>query len=139
MLNLFRTAITTIITLLLLNSFGFALSPPSQAIVIAEQFVQLVDENKYVAAYGGASELMHLSFSEADWVAKVKLSKELVGEVIERKLVSVLARETYPHFPDGEYLLVYFESQREYKQKATEILLLRALAGKWQVCTYRLK
>ncbi len=138
MVILFRIILTSTI-LLVFGSFSFASNFPSQAIVAAEQFVELIDDNDFAVAYESASELMHLSHSEADWVARVKLSALLVGSVKERKLVSVLVRESYPRFPDGEYLLVYFESQREHKQKATEVVLVQAVAGKWQVCTYRLK
>ncbi len=139
MFILFRLVLTSTVLLLLFGSFSFASNFPSQAIVAAEQFVELIDDNDFAVAYEGASELMHLSHSEADWVARVKLSALLVGAVQKRKLISVLARESYPRFPDGEYLLVYFESQRERKQKATEVVLVHAVAGKWQVCTYRLK
>ena len=139
MLNLLRIILTSTVLLFLLSSFSFASAFPSQAIVAAEQFVKLIDASDFSTAYAGASKLMHLSHPESDWVARVKLSTVLVGAVQKRKLVSVLARDTYPRFPDGEYLLIYFESQRQHKQKATEVVLVHEVAGAWQVCTYRLK
>ena len=139
MFKLSRIILATIVLVLLLSSFSFASNSTSQAIVAVEQFIELVDANDFAVAYEGASKLMHLSYSKSDWVEQVKRSALLVGAVQKRKLVSVLSRETYPRFPDGEYLLVYFESQRQHKQKATEVVLVQQVAGKWQVCTYRLK
>lgn len=111
----------------------------SQALSKAEQFVSLVDGGEYRTAYLSSSELLRLSTPEDEWIVERRLSERLLGHVLERKLVSLKARDTYPGLPDGDYLVVYFEAQTEFKVKAAEVLLLCKSADRWEVCSYRLK
>ncbi len=139
MFNQFRSIFIVTVVLILINSICLASNFPSQAIIAAEQFIAQLDNHKYLAAYKDASDLLHLSISEPDWLEKRERSGLLLGAVQGRKLVSIRARDTYPGFPDGDYLVVYFEAQTQRKQKAAEVVLVKLIANSWQVCSYRLK
>jgi hypothetical protein len=112
---------------------------PSQAIQQAEQFTSLIDNRNYHDAYQSSSDLLRLSTIESEWIFERGRSDKLVGHVLERKLVAVKARDSYPSLPDGDYLIVYYEARTEHKAKAAEVLLLSKNADRWAVCGYRLK
>lgn len=111
----------------------------SQAIHQAEQFISLVDNQDYQAAYNSASDIFKISTLEQGWIVERGRSDELLGHVLDRQLISVKARDSYPGLPDGDYLLVYFETRTERKAKAAEVLLLTKESDRWAVCSYRLK
>lgn len=112
---------------------------PSQAVTQAEQFVLLIDNRDYQSAYKTGSEFLRLLTSERDWTVERRNSEKLLGRILERKLISLKARGTYPGLPDGDYLIVYYEARTEKKAKAAEVLLLGHSGEHWQVCSYQLK
>lgn len=121
------------------SSISIANLFPSQAISKAEQFISLIDKQDYQAAYLSGSELLKLYFTENEWIIDRARSDKLLGHVLKRKLVTVKARDTYPGLPDGQYMVVYYESQTKLKAKAAEVLLVARNFDRWEVCSYRLK
>ena len=112
---------------------------PSDAIQEAERFVSLIDNQEYQTAYQATSNLLRLTTTEDEWIDNREVSAALLGEVLERELVSVKERDHYPGLPDGDYLIVYFEARTELKKAAAEVLLLTKDVHQWAICKYRLK
>lgn len=139
MLNLCRSIVIAIVLSGLFVSIGWSSNFPSQAIVAAENFAGFIDQEEYSTAYENASEFFQITLSKEDWIKQRQQTNFLVGGVQERKLVSVRSRTAYPRLPDGDYLVVYFEAQTEYKEKAAEVMLVKLDGDSWQVCSYRLK
>ena len=111
----------------------------SEAIHQAEQFSSLIDNGDYQAAYQSSSVLLHISLSEQEWNIERDRTEKLLGRVLERKLVSIKSRDSYPGLPDGNYLIVYYEAKTERKSKAAEVLLLSRYANRWEVCGYKMR
>lgn len=134
-----RIVILFAVFLSLFGSVCLADNFPAQAISAAEQFTRLVDKKDYDSAYKAGSDLLQMVDAESEWIKERELSALLLGNVQERKLVSIRARDAYPGLPDGEYLLIYFEARTERKEKAAEVLLVNLTGGVWRVCSYHLK
>ncbi len=137
-----RTSKIVIITLCLSCLLNFTCSAEtfsSQAIAIAETFSTTIDAQNYQAAYQSGSKLLHLTSPEDQWISETERTREVLGTALQRKLKAVKSISTYPGLPDGEYMLVYFETKMERKEKAAEVLLVAQINGAWEVCSYHLK
>lgn len=111
----------------------------SQALAEAERFIAIIDKGDYSHAYSSASFCMHFLKHEAEWVDEQIRTRKLIGKPLSRQLKSIRSRETYPGLPDGDYLLIHYQTETEHKAKATEVILLRHQEKQWQVCLYYLK
>lgn len=122
---------------------SFSTSPAStlssEALNQAEQFTTMIDKRDYLPAYEGSSNLLHISTPLRKWVSVRKQRLKLLGTVLERKLVTLKARDSYPGLPDGDYLIIYFEARTEKKEKAAEVLLLKETEDGWKICSYSIR
>jgi len=134
-----KIVIFTLCLSCLLNFTCSAETFSSQAIAIAETFSATIDDNNYQAAYQSGSKLLHLTSTENQWISEIGRTREVLGTALQRKLKAVKSISTYPGLPDGEYMLVYFETKMEHKEKAAEVLLVAQIDGAWKVCSYHLK
>ena len=137
-----RTPKIVIITIYLSSLLSFTCSAEtfsSQAIAIAETFSATIDAQNYQAAYQSGSKFLHLTAPESQWVSETERTREILGSTQQRKLIAVKSISTYPGLPDGEYMLVFFETKMENKAKAAEVLLMAQIDGAWKVCSYHLK
>ena len=108
-------------------------------VAAASDFTTLVDADNFLAAYWSGSELLRLANDEREWTAQQERAQVLVGKVTKRTLKAVRSIQTYPGLPDGDYVLIYFETRTTYKAKAAEVLLLRDDQGLYQVCSYSIR
>jgi Protein of unknown function (DUF4019) len=111
----------------------------SEALLSAEAFVVEIDKNDYRSAYANAAPILKLISQQDAWVKQQGLSFRLLGKSLKRQLMTVRSRESYPGFPDGNYLIVCYQTQTEYKSKAIEVLLLKEQGQVWQVCKYSIR
>lgn len=122
-----------------LGSIASAELFPSEALLSAEAFVVAIDKNDYRSAYANASPILRLSFKQDTWIEQQSLSFQLLGKALKRQLMTVRSRESYPGLPDGNYLIVSYQTQTEYKSGAIEVLLLKEQDEGWQVCKYSIR
>ena len=139
MKRLFATTLLVLLSLGISSNTGSAESFPSQALLTAEQFVSIVDNEDFSAAYRQASEILRIINSEQEWTAEQRRHQQVLGRVLERQLIAVRARDAHAGFPDGNYLIVCFESRTEFKQKAIEVVLVGQLGEDWRVCKYSIR
>lgn len=111
----------------------------SAALTSAERFTAAVDREDYQAAYSIASPILRLKNKQEQWVDEVGQSFQLLGKAKERELMVVRSRDSYPGLPDGNYLIVSYQTETEYKAKAVEVLLLKEQDESWQVCRYTIR
>ncbi len=131
----------TVLVLLLTFSVGqcLAVSFPNAAVQAAETFVKTLDSQNYEFAYQETSLIFKTVQNEDLWLQKAEATRKLMGNTLKRTLKSIKITETYSGLPDGDYILVYFENQMEFKKKASEVVLLKNEDGSWNICHYSLK
>ncbi len=131
----------TVLVLLLTFSVGqcLAVSFPNAAVQAAETFVKILDSQNYEIAYQETSLIFKTVQNEDLWLQKAEATRKLMGNTLKRTLKSIKITETYSGLPDGDYILVYFENQMEFKKKASEVVLLKNEDGSWNICHYSLK
>lgn len=130
---------TIIVVLLSITSIASAQLLPSAALTTAEDFISVLDQQDYATAYQTSSKLLKLKIPQKTWINEQATAFQLLGQAEKRQLMSVKAREVYPSFPDGNYLIIAYETKTTYKAKAVEVLLLKEEHHTWQVCRYSIR
>jgi len=113
----------------------------SEAMGVANQWLVLVDSGRGRDAYGAAAESFRKGIEEQlKWEVAVDNVRNTLGGVVGRKLRSAHYTRTLPGAPDGEYVLIYFDTRFEKKALATELVTCeREKDGIWRVGGYWVK
>lgn len=124
---------------ILLCSVGFTedLSPEESAIAAAEMWLKLVDDGQYMDSWDQAAEYFRAMIKQQDWEDSVKPLRESLGKVVTRTLKSREFVTTMPGAPDGEYVVIQFETSFEHKESAIETITPMVDSdGVWRVSGY---
>lgn len=139
-MNKIRSAATMALCLLLMATVsGSAELLSETAVAKAREFARMIDSGKIETAYTNASELLQLSQDQLTWDNNIKRSQTLLGPVEKRTLVAVRSVQTFPHLPDGDYLVVQFTAQTTHKSKAAEVILMHQQGSNWLVADYSIR
>ena len=139
-MNKIRLAAAMALCLLLMaTGAGSAELLSETAVAKAREFAGMIDSGKAEAAYTNASELLQLSQDQLTWDNNIKRSQTLLGPVEKRTLVAVRSVQTFPHLPDGDYLIVQFNAQTVHKSQAAEVILMHQEGGDWLVADYSIR
>ena len=113
----------------------------SEAMGVANQWLVLIDAGRGRDAYGAAAESFRKAIEEQlKWEVAVDTVRNTLGGVVVRKLRSTHYTRTLPGAPDGEYVLIYFDTRFEKKALATELVTCeREKDGIWRVGGYWVK
>jgi len=67
-------------------------------------------------------------------------AREPLGKVLWRKVKSATYTKTLPGAPDGEYVVIQYDTSFEHKQSAVETITpMLDQDGKWRVSGYFIK
>jgi len=106
----------------------------------AESWLALVDSGRYAESWQEAASLFKAHVSSEQWQSMVKPVREPLGKVASRKLKSATSTKTLPGAPDGEYVVIQYDTSFEHKQSAVETITpMLDKDGKWRVSGYFIK
>ena len=106
----------------------------------AESWLALVDAGKYAESWQEASQLFKAAVTVEQWNNALRASRDPFGKVLSRKVKSATYTKTLPGAPDGEYVVIKYESSFEHKQAAVETVTpMMDKDGKWSVSGYYIK
>lgn len=112
----------------------------NKAVDAAKAWLSIVDGGNYADSWVEASVLFKGSVQQAQWVETMETARKPFGKNISRKLKSASYSTTLPGAPDGEYVLIQFESSFENKKSAIETITpMMDKDGKWRVSGYFMK
>jgi Protein of unknown function (DUF4019) len=112
----------------------------AQAQVAAKGWLGLTDSSKYGQSWDDAASFFKAAITRADWEKAVKGVRSPLGAVKARKVKSATFTRTLPGAPDGEYVVIQFESQFENKAAAIETVTpTHDKDGTWRVSGYFIK
>jgi bla regulator protein BlaR1 len=107
------------------------------AIAALHQWVRLVDSGAYPASWDAASAAFRSALKRADWVKALTDTRQPLGALVSRTVVSAERPSSIPAAPDGEYVVVEtkaaFENASATVEKAT---LMREPNGEWRIAGY---
>ncbi len=106
----------------------------------AESWLKLIDKGDYHASFERASSLFKNSISAGDWANKVGAVRKMMGALISRRQKSATYATSMPGAPDGQYVVIQYDSSFEHKQSAVETVTpMLDKDGQWRVSGYYIK
>jgi hypothetical protein len=111
-----------------------------EAKTVAGSWLEEIDAGKYAEAWDQAAPIVQTAVTKTDWEKALKVARTPLGSLKSRKLKSATFTKTLPGAPDGQYVVILYETQFENKASATETVT-PALdkEGKWKVSGYYIK
>ncbi|HMD15150.1 MAG TPA: DUF4019 domain-containing protein [Terriglobales bacterium] len=106
----------------------------------ADAWLGLVDSGQYAESWQEASQLFRAHVTKEQWQDALRATRDPLGKMLSRKLKSATYKTTMPGAPDGEYVVLQYESSFEHKQSAVETVTpMLDKDGKWRVSGYYIK
>ena len=110
------------------------------ALHAAEKWLAMVDSEKYVESWKEASEFFRNAVQPQQWEQSMRAVRKPLGNLIFRKVKSKTYRTSLPGAPDGEYVVIQFETSFENKKSAIETVTpMMDKDGKWRVSGYYIR
>lgn len=106
----------------------------------SDAWLALVDSGKYADSWQEASQIFKAAVTKEQWQNALRGSRDPLGKMLSRKLKSATYSKTLPGAPDGEYVVIQYESSFEHKQSAVETVTpMLDKDGTWRVSGYYIK
>ena len=121
---------------------GMAAEPEKEkvAVAAAEKWVALVDGGKYAESWKEASAYFKNAVKQEQWEQAAQAVRKPLGKLVSRKVKSSTYKTELPGAPDGEYVVVTFETAFENKKTAIETVTpMMDKDGTWRVSGYFIK
>lgn len=110
------------------------------AVTGAEKWLGIVDEEKYGESWKEAAEFFRNAIKQDQWEQAVQTVRQPLGKLVSRKVKSTSYETSLPGVPDGEYVVIEFETSFENKKSAIETVIpMMDKDGKWRVSGYFIK
>lgn len=110
------------------------------AMTAAEKWLALVDANDFGESWNQAASLFKSVVSLEHWNASLGAAQLPLGKFVSRKLKSQKYAEELPGAPDGEYVVIEYETSFEKKKNGTETITpMKDTDGEWRVAGYFVK
>lgn len=126
------------ITLMFLPFIGLTQSSsildPNQA---ALKWLEKIDNKKYESSWKDADILIQNAVIIEKWETTISPSREPFGQVISRNINDQKSYTELPGAPDGEYIIITFDTSFEQKKSSKEtITMKKGEDGAWRVAGY---
>jgi len=106
------------------------------AIQVAENWLVLIDGEKYLESWEGLSNLYKANDTKEKWVDHYNRYRKPLGKLIGRKLINKNVT-SYSEAPEGEYIIFQYEAPFENKKLAAEaVSIVKDQDGKWRILGY---
>jgi hypothetical protein len=110
------------------------------AVASAERWLGLVDQGKYTESWKEAAALFRNAINQGQWEQSLQTVRKPLGNLVSRKVKTKTYRTSLPGAPDGEYVVIEFDSSFEKKKSAVETVTpMMDKDGKWRVSGYYIK
>lgn len=112
-------------------------TPEEAARASAESWLALVDQGKYADSWDQAAKLFKGSVTKEQWQTAAGAARGPLGKLVSRKMKSSQYTKSVPGAPDGQYVVIQYDSVFEKKAKAVETITpLADPDGAWRVSGY---
>lgn len=138
--RILQTAAVVLVLALALPAGAASRQKEAAAEQAARRWLAQVDQGHYDASWRTASEYFKQVISEEHWRRVITGVRRPLGRVLRRKLKSRTYRTELPGAPDGDYVVIEFDSVFENKRAAGEMVTpKRDSDGVWRVTGYYIK
>lgn len=110
------------------------------AIEAASEWLELNDNGKYAEGWDLTAELFKKAVEKETWEKQLTAVREPLGKLISREVMKKEYVTSMPGAPDGEYVVIQYNSSFENKKSAVErVTPMKDKDGQWRVSGYFIK
>jgi hypothetical protein len=110
------------------------------AVLAAEKWLRMVDEGKYSESWQEAAEYLRNAINQEQWNRSLQAVRKPLGEVVSRQMQTATYTTSLPGAPDGEYVVIQFDTSFKNKKAAIETVTpMMDQDGTWRVSGYYIK
>ena len=133
-------AIVLALLLALVSGAGYAAEDAQRAAAdAAEKWLALIDAERYADAWHEAATLFRQQVGLAQWTQAVNATRTPLGSMTSRRLIGANYATSLPGAPDGEYVVLQFETSFTRKKRAIETVTPMLDVGRWRVSGYYIR
>jgi hypothetical protein len=136
-----------------MGAIGGAVSLPAQehspvvqetaeqiAVRACESWLAVMDAGKYAESWKTAAEVLKNAVTMEKFESSMKAVLDPMGKLESRKLQSATYTTLLPGLPDGNYVVILYETSFEHKAVAQETVIMSREKDKvWRVAGYYIK
>jgi len=106
----------------------------------ADSWLLLLDEGKYAESWESSASLARNKVSKGQWVQSIGSARSDFGNLIKRRLKTQEYATSLPGAPDGQYVIIQYETSFQKKKSAVETVTpMLDSDGHWRVSGYFIK
>ena len=110
------------------------------AVEVARDWLALIDGGQHAGSWEQSAAYFKGAISRENWEQTLAAARVPLGDPLSREVKSAKYMTSVPGAPDGEYVVVQFESRFENKAEAIETVTPMLDAdGVWRVSGYFIK
>jgi hypothetical protein len=113
-----------------------AKNPEKAAQDAAQRWLELVDAGRYVQSWGDAAAIFRTAVPPQEWATKVGAVRDPLGPVVSRKQQSAQYTTALPGAPDGQYVVIQYDTVFAHKASAVETVTTMLDKDHWRVTGY---
>jgi len=131
-----------VIVIVLMTCIATAAGPGKEkaAVVAAQKWLALIDADNYADSWNEAAGYFRAAVNQEKWEQSLQAVRTPLGEIISRKVKSKSYQTSVPGAPDGEYVIIQFQTSFQNKKTAIETVTpMLDKDGQWRVSGYFIK
>ena len=108
-----------------------------QAKKASDAWLKLVDEGNYQESWNDFASVVKPLVTEEKWAQEAAAVRQTVGPLVSRKFESAKYSTSLPGAPDGQYVIILYDSSFAKKKSAVEqVVPMLDKDGQWRVSGY---
>jgi len=133
-----KSSLTVLLLILSLSTTALCADKPEKAATdSANHWLALVDSGDYAASWETAAPVFKNSITKEKWTELLQANRAPLGKIVSRNVQSAVYTTHLPGAPDGQYVVIVYESSFEHKKPAVETVTPSLGAdGQWKVSGY---
>jgi tetratricopeptide (TPR) repeat protein len=115
-------------------------SEDEAAVSAAKKWLTTIDDGHYAESWTSASDYFRNAITRDKWVSALTAVRQPLGDLISRKVKSAQLTTELPGAPDGQYVVMQFDTSFANKPSAVEtVTFMRGKDGQWKAAGYYIK
>lgn len=106
------------------------------AVASAEHFLQLIDSGQYQESWQRTAPIFRSQLSRDQWAEQLQGVRPLFGAAEKRTIKAAHHATLLPGVPDGEYVVLQFDTFFANKKGAIETVTMSHIGEEWLVVGY---
>lgn len=107
------------------------------AVTSAQKWLGLIDAGQYGESWKEASPMFRAAVSQQQWEQQLHAVRKPLGELVSRQVKDKKYATSLPGAPDGEYVVMQFDTSFQNKKSAVETVTAKLdKDGTWRMAGY---